>query len=65
MPYRKPLIWIPDAFTPNGDDLNDWSLGILVMLQMGFVSDSLPNGNPVFDMTILSRWGDDILKAMM
>ena len=60
---EEPLIWIPDAFTPNGDDLNDWYPWNPGNTQMGFVSDSLPSGNPVFDMLILSRWGDTVFES--
>ncbi|MBM55767.1 MAG: hypothetical protein CMB32_04335 [Euryarchaeota archaeon] len=61
---EEPLIWIPTAFSPNGDDVNDlfpWSPG---NTQLGFVSDSIPGNIPVFEMTIISRWGDTIFQSI-
>ena len=61
---EDPLIWIPTAFSPNGDDINDffpWTPG---NTQLGFVSDSIPGNIPVFEMTIISRWGDTIFQSI-
>jgi gliding motility-associated-like protein len=60
---EDPLIWIPTAFTPNGDGLNDWFPWSPNENTMGFVSNSLPDGTPVFDLMILSRWGDTLFES--
>ena len=60
---ENPLIWIPTAFTPNGDDLNDmfpWTPG---NDNLGFVSDSIPSSGSVFELTVISRWGDTIFES--
>ena len=58
---EDPLIWIPTAFSPNGDFINDWyPWDPEGDTHLGFVSDSIPSGGSVFDMKILSRWGDTI-----
>ena len=60
---ENPLIWIPTAFTPNGDDLNDmfpWTPG---NDNLGFVSDSIPSNGSVFELTVISRWGDTIFES--
>lgn len=68
---EEPLIWIPTAFTPNGDLSNDWypwdpTPDVVtgeIVTNLGFVSNSLPSGGSVFDMQILSRWGDTIFSS--
>ena len=60
---EEPLIWIPDAFTPNNDGLNDcfpWDQGAN---QMGFVTRETSDGSEYFNMKILSRWGDTIYET--
>ena len=61
---EEPLIWIPTAFTPNGDEVNDWyPWDPDGETNLGFVSDSIPSGGSVFNMTILSRWGDTLFES--
>jgi len=60
---QDPLIWIPNAFSPNGDDLNEYFPWPKDEVTLGFVSRSLPNGEPTFYMTIYSRWGDTIFSS--
>ena len=61
---EDPLIWIPTAFTPNGDEVNDWyPWDPDGETNLGFVSDSIPSGGSVFNMTILSRWGDTLFES--
>ncbi len=60
---EDPLIWIPTAFSPNGDDFNQYFPWSKDDVKLGFVSHSLPNGEPVFYMTIYSRWGDTIFSS--
>lgn len=60
---EEPLIWIPDAFTPNNDGLNDcfpWGEGAN---QMGFVTRETSDESEYFNMKILSRWGDTIYET--
>jgi gliding motility-associated-like protein len=50
MLYSDAKIWIPDAFTPNGDQIND---------------EFLPNGifDNLFRMNIYSRWGEVVYST--
>jgi gliding motility-associated-like protein len=60
---EDPLIWIPTAFTPNDDGLNDyfpWDMG---GSSLGFVTEGVDGGEPVFRMSIVSRWGDTIFES--
>jgi gliding motility-associated-like protein len=43
-------LWIPNAFTPNGDGLNDWFL-------------PSTSGIESFEMIIYNRWGEDIYTS--
>ncbi|PCJ82672.1 MAG: hypothetical protein COA49_01015 [Bacteroidetes bacterium] len=60
---EEPLIWIPTAFTPNDDDLNDWFPWNPGESTLGFVSESIASGGPTYDLVILSRWGDVIFSS--
>ena len=60
---EEPLIWIPDAFTPNDDGLNDcypWDEGAN---NLGFVIQEGEAGSEYFNMKIMSRWGDTIYET--
>ncbi|HIB77013.1 MAG TPA: gliding motility-associated C-terminal domain-containing protein [Flavobacteriales bacterium] len=60
---EDPLIWIPTAFTPNGDELNDWFPWSPDESTLGFVLESVASGEPTYDLVILSRWGDVIFAS--
>lgn len=60
---EDPLIWIPEAFTPNDDGLNDcfpWDEG---NTQLGFVTTEAAAGAEYFNMKIMSRWGDTLYES--
>ena len=60
---EDPLIWIPTAFTPNGNGVNEffpWDAGAS---NLGFVTERVDGGEPVFKMSIVSRWGDTIFES--
>ena len=60
---EQPLIWIPEAFTPNNDGLNDcfpWDAG---NSQMGFVTRESVAGAEYFNLKIMSRWGDTLFES--
>ena len=63
MSYGKSSYLDSYGFTPNGDDLNDmfpWTPG---NDNLGFVSDSIPSNGSVFELTVISRWGDTIFES--
>lgn len=59
---EDPIVWIPTAFTPNGDDLNDWFPWAPGEASVGFLGE--PQGtNPNFRLTVISRWGTKIYQT--
>ena len=53
---------IPNAFTPNQDQTNDWFPWPPGQAQVGFLGE--PQGdNPNFKMDIVSRWGTSIFSS--
>ncbi|MDE0917995.1 MAG: gliding motility-associated C-terminal domain-containing protein [Flavobacteriales bacterium] len=60
---EDPLLWIPTAFTPNNDDINDWFPWAPGESTLGFVSDGVSSGEATFKLVILSRWGDVIFTS--
>jgi gliding motility-associated-like protein len=60
---EAPLLWIPSAFTPNGDDINDWFPWAPGESTLGFVSESVASGEPTYKLVVLSRWGDVIFTS--
>ena len=60
---EEPLIWIPTAFTPNNDGLNDYFPWDINESSLGFVTQGVDGGEPVFKMSIISRWGDLIFES--
>ena len=60
---EDPLLWIPTAFTPNNDDINDWFPWAPGESTLGFVSDGVSSGEATYKLVILSRWGDVIFTS--
>ena len=60
---EDPLLWIPTAFTPNNDDINDWFPWSPGASTLGFVSDGIASGEATYKLVILSRWGDVIFTS--
>ena len=59
---EDPIVWIPTAFTPNSDDLNDWFPWAPGEANVGFLGE--PQGtNPNFRLTVVSRWGTKIFQT--
>ena len=59
---EDPIVWIPSAFTPNGDDLNDWYPWDPDQPHAGFVGE--PQGeSPNFRMRIINRWGVTVFES--
>ncbi len=48
--YQKPIVFIPNVFTPNGDGQND---ELKVFL----------NGSRYFDLMIFNRWGEKVFES--
>ena len=59
---QEPLVWIPTAFSPNGDDLNEWFPWPAGDAQVGFLGESR-DGIPNFKLNIYSRWGENIFTS--
>ena len=60
---EDPLVWIPDAFTPNLDQTNDWFPWNPGESTLGFISEISANNTSIYKLTILSRWGDVIFES--
>ncbi|MGY8918390.1 MAG: T9SS type B sorting domain-containing protein, partial [Flavobacteriales bacterium] len=60
---EDPLVWIPDAFTPNLDQINDWFPWNPGESTLGFISEISANNTSIYKLTILSRWGDVIFES--
>ena len=60
---EAPLLWIPTAFTPNGDNINDWFPWAPGESTLGFVTESISSGEPTYKLVVLSRWGDVIFTS--
>ena len=59
---EDPIVWIPNAFTPNQDQTNDWFPWPPGQAQVGFLGE--PQGdNPNFKMDIVSRWGTSVFSS--
>ena len=59
---EDPIVWIPTAFSPNGDDLNDWFPWAPGEANVGFLGE--PQGsNPNFKMDVITRWGTKIFST--
>ena len=59
---EEPVMWIPSAFTPNGDELNDWFPWAPGEANVGFLGER-QGDNPNFRMTILTRWGTEVFES--
>ena len=59
---EEPVMWIPSAFTPNGDELNDWFPWAPGEANVGFLGER-QGENPNFRMTILTRWGTKVFET--
>ena len=59
---EEPVVWIPSAFTPNGDELNDWFPWAPGAANVGFLGDRQEE-SPNFRMTISTRWGTKIFET--
>jgi gliding motility-associated-like protein len=51
LPCSEEVVWIPSAFTPNGDGLND------VFYVMGLISDKK------FSFEVYNRWGERVFAT--
>ena len=59
---EEPVVWIPSAFTPNGDDLNDWYPWAPGEANVGFLGER-QGENPNFRMTVSTRWGTKVFET--
>ena len=59
---EEPVIWLPNAFTPNGDDLNDWYPWTADAPNVGFLGDA-PEGSSNFRLSIFNRWGNVVYET--
>ncbi|MBT5148265.1 MAG: hypothetical protein HOM41_06855, partial [Flavobacteriales bacterium] len=53
----------PDAFTPNGDLINDWFPWNPGESTLGFVSTGSAANENFYKLTVISRWGDVIFES--
>ena len=54
---EDPVVWLPTAFTPNGDELNDWYPWVAEEPNVGFIG-AAPEGSTNFRLSIFNRWGN-------
>ena len=59
---EEPVVWLPNAFTPNGDDLNDWYPWTADAPNVGFIGDA-PEGSSNFRLSIFNRWGNVVYET--
>ena len=59
---EEPVIWLPNAFTPNGDDLNDWYPWTADTPNVGFLGEA-PEGSSNFRLSIFNRWGNVVYET--
>ena len=59
---EEPVVWLPNAFTPNGDDLNDWYPWTADTPNVGFIGDA-PEGSSNFRLSIFNRWGNVVYET--
>ena len=59
---EEPVVWLPNAFTPNGDDLNDWYPWTAEAPNVGFIGDA-PEGSSNFRLSIFNRWGNVVYET--
>ena len=59
---EEPVVWIPTAFTPNGDEINDWFPWAPGAANVGFLGDR-PENSTNFRMTISTQWGTKIFET--
>lgn len=53
---EDPIVWIPNAFTPGTNGINDWFPWPPGQAQVGFLGEP-QSGHPNFIMDVISRWG--------
>ena len=59
---EEPVVWIPTAFTPNGDEINDWFPWAPGAANVRFLGDR-PENSTNFRMTISTQWGTKIFET--
>ena len=59
---EEPVVWIPSAFTPNGDEMNDWFPWPPGEPNVGFLGER-QGDTPNFRMTVQTRWGTKIFES--
>jgi hypothetical protein len=59
---EDPIVWIPSAFTPGNDNLNDWFPWPPGEAQVGFLGEPQPGGSN-FVMDVISRWGIQVFHS--
>jgi gliding motility-associated-like protein len=59
---EEPVVWLPNAFTPNGDDLNDWYPWTADAPNVGFIGNA-PEGSSNFRLSIFNRWGNVVYET--
>ena len=59
---EEPVVWLPNAFTPNGDNLNDWYPWTADTPNVGFIGDA-PEGSSNFRLSIFNRWGNVVYET--
>ena len=59
---EDPVVWLPTAFTPNGDELNDWYPWVAGEPNVGFIG-AAPEGSTNFRLSIFNRWGNVVYET--